>query len=146
MKGAGRILVLGTRLQRRFHRRSTERTISDDCYNTHLINELDIPVAVLGLSNVVVATGADGILVTEKSSSPRLKEFISHIEQRPMYEERRWGWYRVLDLQKHKTGMRFLPSGFGLMQERTPAIIIICIAKNIGRSPAVQVKSAFKTR
>ncbi|MGW8823695.1 sugar phosphate nucleotidyltransferase [Paenibacillus lautus] len=83
-------------------------TISDDCYNTHLINELDIPVAVLGLSNVVVATGADGILVTEKSSSPRLKEFISHIEQRPMYEERRWGWYRVLDLQKHKNGHEVL--------------------------------------
>lgn len=74
--------------------------VSDDSIGTHLVNELDIPVAVLGLSNIVVAASPDGILVTDKSASPRLKEFIQHIDQRPMYEERRWGSYRVLDYQK----------------------------------------------
>ncbi|NUU75281.1 sugar phosphate nucleotidyltransferase [Paenibacillus xylanilyticus] len=74
--------------------------ISHDSVGTHLVNELDIPVAVLGLSHIVVAASPDGILVTEKAASPRLKEFIQHIDQRPMYEERRWGSYRVLDYQK----------------------------------------------
>lgn len=71
--------------------------ISKDSKNTHLINELDIPVTVLGLSNVVVAVSPDGILVADKNASPRVKDMVSHFEQRPMYEERRWGWYRVLD-------------------------------------------------
>ncbi|KRE51258.1 sugar phosphate nucleotidyltransferase [Paenibacillus sp. Soil522] len=71
--------------------------ISEDSVNTHLINELDIPVTVLGLSNVVIATSPDGILVTEKCASPRIKDVMKDINIRPMYEERRWGHYRVID-------------------------------------------------
>ncbi|MCZ8516465.1 sugar phosphate nucleotidyltransferase [Paenibacillus filicis] len=75
-------------------------TVSHDSVNTHLINELDIPVAVLGLSNVIVSTSPDGILVADKSASPRVKDLIKPLEQRPMFEERRWGTYRVLDYKK----------------------------------------------
>ncbi|GAB6988096.1 sugar phosphate nucleotidyltransferase [Paenibacillus pini] len=82
--------------------------ISEDSYGTHLINELDIPVVVLGLPDIVVAASPDGILVSDKASSPRLKELIQNIEQRPMYEERRWGWYRVLDYQKVDGGREIL--------------------------------------
>lgn len=71
--------------------------ISKDSNNTHIINELDIPVLVLGLSDVIVACSPDGILVADKAASPRLKELLPSKDQRPMYEERRWGWYRVLD-------------------------------------------------
>lgn len=71
--------------------------IGEECLNTHLINELPMPVTVLGLSNVAVVASADGILVTDKAASPRIKDVMKHMEQRPMYEERRWGWYRVLD-------------------------------------------------
>lgn len=74
--------------------------ISDDSLNTHVVNELDIPVTVIGLSNIVVATSPDGILVSNKSSSPRIKEIMKNVEHRPMYEERRWGWYKVLDYSK----------------------------------------------
>ncbi|WP_027093851.1 sugar phosphate nucleotidyltransferase [Cohnella thermotolerans] len=77
--------------------------ISDDCINTHLINELEIPVSILGLSNVVVAASPDGILVTEKSASPRIKDFINY-DQGPMYEERQWGWTRILDDQTYEDG------------------------------------------
>lgn len=77
--------------------------ISDDCVNTHLINEIDIPVSILGLSNIVVAVSPDGILVTDKSSSPRIKDFIN-FEQGPMYEERQWGWIRILDDQNYEDG------------------------------------------
>ncbi|MGX6445631.1 sugar phosphate nucleotidyltransferase [Neobacillus sp. K501] len=74
---------------------------SYDSENTHIVNELDIPIAVLGLSNVLVAASPDGILVTDKDASPRVKEIIGDIDQRPMYEDRRWGWYRVLEHTKY---------------------------------------------
>jgi len=71
--------------------------LSESSHNTHVINELDIPVVVLGISNAVVAVSPDGILVTDKDSSPMIKDFVGKFDLRPMYEERRWGWYRVLD-------------------------------------------------
>ncbi|SDN06110.1 hypothetical protein SAMN05443253_107319 [Bacillus sp. OK048] len=55
-----------------------------------MINELDIPVTVLGVKDIIVAASPDGILVADKASSPRIKELISGFEQPPMYEERIW--------------------------------------------------------
>ncbi|APO44365.1 mannose-1-phosphate guanylyltransferase [Paenibacillus xylanexedens] len=78
--------------------------ITDDSHDTHLINELNIPVAILGLSGVVVAVSPDGILVSDKEASPRIKEILKNEDQRPMYEERRWGCYRVLDYTRNETG------------------------------------------
>lgn len=71
--------------------------ISEECQNTHVINELDLPVTVLGISNAIVAISPDGILVSDKELSPRVKDIVSNYSQRPMYEERLWGSYRVLD-------------------------------------------------
>jgi mannose-1-phosphate guanylyltransferase len=59
---------------------------------------------VLGLSNVVVASGPDGILVADKTASPRVKQLMEHFEQRPMCEERGWGSYRLLDCAKFSDG------------------------------------------
>ncbi|WP_240353146.1 sugar phosphate nucleotidyltransferase [Cohnella algarum] len=64
--------------------------------NTHVVNELDIPIVALGLRNVVVAASPDGILVSDKDASPRIKDVVDFV-RRPMYEERRWGWYKILD-------------------------------------------------
>lgn len=74
---------------------------SEDCVNTHIVNELELPVKVLGISNAVVAVSADGILVSDKPSSSKMKDMLHEgLFSRPMYEERRWGWYRVLDYTK----------------------------------------------
>lgn len=89
--------------------------ISNSCENTHLVNELDLPVTVLGLSNVVVAVSPDGILVSDKSASPRIKEVMGDIDNRPMYEERRWGWYRVIDHMKAEDGHEVLTKRIGVM-------------------------------
>jgi len=78
-------------------------TISPDCLNTHLINETDIPVTVMGVSNAVVAVSPDGVLVTDKSASMRIKDYINY-NQIPMYEERKWGWLRILDDQTYEDG------------------------------------------
>lgn len=82
--------------------------LSEDSVNTHIVNELELPVKVLGISNAVVAVSADGILVTNKPSSSRMKDMLMDgVFSRPMYEERRWGWYRVLDVTK-KEGREIL--------------------------------------
>ncbi|WP_445491756.1 sugar phosphate nucleotidyltransferase [Niallia sp. 03133] len=82
--------------------------ISEDSTNVHLINELDIPVTVLGSNNLIVAASPDGILVSDKDASPRIKELIGQFDNRPMYEERRWGWYKVLDYTKFEEGIETL--------------------------------------
>lgn len=89
--------------------------LSEDCVETHLINELDIPIIVLGLSNVVVAASPDGILVTNKKDSPRVKDLVSGFEKRPMFEERRWGWYRVLDHTTYENGHEVLTKRIGVV-------------------------------
>jgi mannose-1-phosphate guanylyltransferase len=82
--------------------------LSGESHNTHVINELDIPITLLNLSNVVVAASPDGILVSDKAASPMIKEVMKHADQRPMYEERRWGRYRVLDYLKYPDGKEVL--------------------------------------
>ncbi|MED4350951.1 sugar phosphate nucleotidyltransferase [Schinkia azotoformans] len=88
--------------------------LSEDSVNSHIINELDISVKVLGLSNTVVAVSSDGILVSDKIASARLKEMLNGQKQRPMYEERRWGWYRVLDYTKLENGKEVLTKRIGI--------------------------------
>lgn len=82
--------------------------IGEGAVNAHVINELEIPVALLGLSNVVVAASPDGILVADKEASPQVKDVMKHSRQRPMYEERRWGRYRVLDYATYPDGREVL--------------------------------------
>ena len=67
------------------------------CENTHVINELKIPIYVDGLKNVVVAASPDGILVCGKSYSEDIKKTVENLSPKPMYEEKRWGTYRVLE-------------------------------------------------
>jgi mannose-1-phosphate guanylyltransferase len=88
--------------------------ISEDCKNVHLINELDIPVTVLGACNLIVAASPDGILVSDKEASPRIKELVETFNNRPMYEERRWGWYRVLDYTKFEEDKEVLTKRIGV--------------------------------
>ena len=89
--------------------------ISEDSINTHIVNELDIPVAALGLQNIVVAASPDGILVTEKSCSPRIKKLLKDFDQRPMFEERRWGWYQVTDYASYENGKEMLTKRISIL-------------------------------
>ncbi|NMO79578.1 sugar phosphate nucleotidyltransferase [Niallia alba] len=74
-----------------------EGRISESSINTHVINELNIPVSVLGIKDAIVAASPDGILVASKEESPKIKELMSGHEAIPMYEERYWGSYKILD-------------------------------------------------
>lgn len=88
--------------------------IGKDVVNSHIVNELDIPITLLGLDNVVVAASPDGILVTDKSASTKIKEYVDTLSARPMYEERRWGWYRVLEYTKYTEGNEVLVKRLGV--------------------------------
>lgn len=76
--------------------------VAEGCKNTHVINELGIPLIALGLSDAIVAATPDGILVTDKDKSPRIKELVA--DARPMYERRDWGEYKILDYKNHDDG------------------------------------------
>ncbi|MED0667988.1 sugar phosphate nucleotidyltransferase [Bacillus badius] len=88
--------------------------VSSDSSNTHLVNELGIPVTVIGANDLIIAASPDGILVADKKASPRIKTMMEGIERRPMYEERRWGWYRVLDYTKLGDGTEVLTKRIGI--------------------------------
>jgi len=76
--------------------------------NTHIINELDVPVFCNGLKNTVVACSPDGILVCSKDKSETIKKYVDNLSLRPMYEERRWGTYKVLSDLPYSDGTRAL--------------------------------------
>lgn len=74
------------------------------CKNTHVINELQTPIYVDGVKDVVVAACLDGILICDKKHSENIKQHVQNLISRPMYEERRWGIYRVLDNTHYDDG------------------------------------------
>lgn len=76
--------------------------------NTHVINELGAPIFCDGLKDVVVAAGPDGILVCAKNTSETIKDYVDQLVDRPMYEERRWGSYQVLNSQEFDDGFKAL--------------------------------------
>lgn len=92
--------------------------LSTDSKNTHIINELGISVNVMGAKNLVVVASPDGILVSEKTQSHRLKEFNNLKEFRPMYEERRWGYYQVLDFKAFDDGMKSLTKRLTILKDK----------------------------
>ncbi len=73
--------------------------LSDDCENTHVINELDIPILGMGLKNVVVAASSDGILVSDKHQSSYMKPYVDKMTSPVMYAEKSWGSYKVMDIE-----------------------------------------------
>lgn len=84
------------------------------CENTHVINELQNPIYVDGLKDVVVAACPDGILVCSKEHSEEIKKSVENLTPRPMYEERRWGSYRVLDDSYYADGRHSLTKSITL--------------------------------
>lgn len=82
--------------------------LGNKCNNTHIINELGAPIFCDGLKDVVVAAGPDGILVCAKNTSETIKDYVDKLIDRPMYEERRWGTYQVLNSQDFGDGFKAL--------------------------------------
>ncbi|MFB9327103.1 sugar phosphate nucleotidyltransferase [Paenibacillus aurantiacus] len=78
--------------------------VGEDSPNTHLVNELDRPIYVLGVPDAIVAASPDGILVARKSESNLVKSLLGEEARMPMYEEKRWGICRTLDYMETEQG------------------------------------------
>lgn len=76
--------------------------------NTHVINELELPIMCIGAQNLIIAASCDGILISEKSKSEDIKAYADRLQRRPMYEERRWGEYKVIDTVEFPDGYKTL--------------------------------------
>jgi len=73
-----------------------------NAHNAFVVNELDVPVIVMGLKDIVIAASPDGILAADLNESSGLKPLVDKLKNaRPMYEERRWGEYAVLSMDEH---------------------------------------------
>ena len=88
--------------------------IGPECSNVHVINELQMPVFADGLKDVIVAACPDGILVCTKDRSENIKKQVENLSYRPMYEERRWGTYRVIDDTVYPDGRHSLTKSITL--------------------------------
>ena len=70
--------------------------LGEHCNNTHVINDLGLPIVVMGVEDSVVVASNDGILVSKKDETYKLKDLVGAFDKRPMYERKRWGKYRVI--------------------------------------------------
>ena len=84
----------------------TENTIGnvivdDKSSGTNIVNELNIPIIAMGIKDAVIAASADGIFVSDKGESSYNKPLVEKVDSRPMYEERTWGDFKILDMYKN---------------------------------------------
>ncbi len=74
--------------------------MNETCTNVHVINELDVPILVMGGKNLVISASTDGILVSDKEQSSYIKPFVDAIDRQIMFAEKSWGSYKVLDVEE----------------------------------------------
>lgn len=72
--------------------------LNSNCENTHIINELPIPILGMGLKDIIVASSSNGILISNNIQSSYIKEYVEKIDDRIMFAEKSWGKYQVIDI------------------------------------------------
>ena len=72
--------------------------MNESCENVHIINEIGVPILVMGGKDLIVSASPEGILVSDKDQSSYFKPFVDAIDQQVMFAEKSWGSYRVLDV------------------------------------------------
>ena len=77
-----------------------DAVLDDGCRNTHVVNEMDVPVLVMGAQNLVVAASPEGILVADKAASSYMKPYVERISQPVMFAEKSWGSFRIIDVEE----------------------------------------------
>ncbi len=71
--------------------------LDDTTKDTNVINELDIPILVMGAKKMVIAASGDGILIADKEQSSYMKPYVEKISTDVRYAEKSWGSYSVID-------------------------------------------------
>lgn len=73
--------------------------LDEECENTNVVNELNIPILCMGCKDMIVAASGDGILISDKERSGYMKPYVEKIETDAKYAEKSWGTYTVIDVQ-----------------------------------------------
>ena len=76
--------------------------------NVSVINVTDRPVVALGLKDVVIVSSTEGVLVSNKEKSSYIKPYVENLEERPLFETKRWGEYKVLEDKELEDGTKTL--------------------------------------
>ncbi|MCD7847897.1 MAG: cupin domain-containing protein [Oscillospiraceae bacterium] len=74
-------------------------TLDETCENVNAVNELDIPILIMGCKDMVVAASTDGILVSDKERSGQMKPYVESISTDVHFAEKSYGTYTVIDAQ-----------------------------------------------
>lgn len=80
--------------------------MNETCTNVHAINELGVPVLIMGGHDLVVSASPEGILVSDKEQSSYIKPFVDAIDQQIMFAEKSWGSYHVLDVEEESMSVK----------------------------------------
>lgn len=71
--------------------------LDEQTENTNVVNELGIPILVMGAKDMIIAASGDGILVSDKERSGYMKPYVEKISTDIKVAEKSWGTYHVLD-------------------------------------------------
>lgn len=71
--------------------------LDEETQSTNVVNELGIPILVMGAKNMIIAASGDGILVSDKERSGYMKSYVEKISTDIKVAEKSWGTYHVLD-------------------------------------------------
>lgn len=71
--------------------------MNDTCKGVNIINELDVPVLAMGLSDVVISASPQGILVSDKEQSSYIKPYVDKFDEQVRFADKSWGSYTVID-------------------------------------------------
>ncbi len=77
-----------------------EAVLNETCENVHVLNELDVPVLCMGLTDIVVSASPEGILVSDKGQSSYIKPYVDKFVGPVMFAEKSWGSYKVLEVEE----------------------------------------------
>lgn len=74
------------------------KALTDDTTKgVNIINELNIPILVMGAKDMIVAASGDGILIADKEQSSYMKPYVEKISTEVRFAEKSWGSYSVID-------------------------------------------------
>lgn len=82
--------------------------LGSKCKDINVINELDIPILVMGAQHMVICASSDGIIVSDKQESSYIKPYVDTIQQRVMYEEKSWGSFNIINMETDAEGRESL--------------------------------------
>lgn len=89
--------------------------LNETCEDVHVINELNVPILVMGMKNAVVCASAQGVLVSDKEQSSYIKPFVDKIDDKIMFSEKSWGSYQVIGVDDGSMTVRVtLNPGHGM--------------------------------